>query len=132
MAVATDSIAQRTDRYAEQVRGAGSISMQAPQRLQNELALDHCQRVSDELVDAFAVNCRELECPHGVDALMLSRFVSLVAWHRDLRIVSERAPARGQGELAWLKMCYYAMVFSMELFEVMELYGTRWNFEDVN
>jgi hypothetical protein len=37
------------------------------------------------------------------------------------------APA-GQGESSWLKIGYRADRFRLELFEIMELSGTWWNF----
>jgi hypothetical protein len=131
--VVTDSIAQRANRYAQQVRGAGPVSPLGSQRLQNELTLDKRKPVTDQLFDAGAVDSRKSAWWRGVcgvDKRTLRRLVARIVWHHHLHERDNfRSDApREQGESAWLTNDYLAIVFHMELFEITELFGTSWNF----
>jgi hypothetical protein len=82
--VVADSVAQRSNRYSQQVRGPGPVPPMRSQRLQNELALNKRQPVTDQLLDAVAVDCRKSALRCRVDGRTLRRLKRSIVWHHHL------------------------------------------------
>jgi hypothetical protein len=83
-AVVADSVAQRSNRYSQQVRGPGPVSPVRSQCLQNELALDSCELVPEQLPDTRAIDGREPKQRRRASGRTLYRYFGSVAWHQHL------------------------------------------------